>query len=68
MVLFAQDGEEVSITNPSDAKLRLGVVLIAGLPLNEPVVRYSPCVMNIEAEIIQAIADYHSGRMGKIDF
>jgi len=67
MVLFAQDGEEVTITNPSDAKL-LDVLLIAGVPLNEPVVRYGPFVMNTEAEIIQAIVDYRNGRMGSIDF
>ena len=68
MVLFAQDGEEVTITNPSDAKSLLDVLLIAGVPLNEPVVRYGPFVMNTEAEIIQAIEDYRNGRMGTIDF
>jgi redox-sensitive bicupin YhaK (pirin superfamily) len=68
MVLFAQDGEEVAITNPSDAKSPLDVLLIAGVPLNEPVVRYGPFVMNTEAEIIQAIEDYSNGRMGTIDF
>jgi len=39
MVLFAQDGEEVAIANSTDAKSPLDVVLIAGVPLNEPVVR-----------------------------
>jgi hypothetical protein len=68
MVLFAQDGEEVAIANPSDAKSALDVLLIAGVPLNEPVVRYGPFVMNTQAEIIQAIEDYHNGRMGSIDF
>lgn len=68
MVLFAQDGEEVTITNPLDAKLPLDMLLIAGVPLNEPVIRYGPFVMNTEAEIIQAIEDYRNGRMGKIDF
>jgi len=57
----------VTITNPSDAK-PLDVLLIAGVPLNEPVVRYGPFVMNTEAEIIQAIVDYRNGRMGSIDF
>jgi redox-sensitive bicupin YhaK (pirin superfamily) len=68
MVLFAQDGEEVAIANPSDAKSPLDVLVIAGVPLNEPVVRYGPFVMNTEAEIAQAIEDYRNGRMGKIDF
>ncbi|OUL37049.1 pirin [Nostoc sp. T09] len=68
MILFAQDGEEVAIANPSNAKSPLDVLLIAGVPLNEPVVRYGPFVMNTEAEIIQAIEDYRNGRMGSIDF
>jgi redox-sensitive bicupin YhaK (pirin superfamily) len=66
MVLFAQDGDEVRIENPSDAKATLEVLLIAGVPLNEPVARYGPFVMNTQAEIYQAIEDYQRGRMGTI--
>jgi redox-sensitive bicupin YhaK (pirin superfamily) len=68
MVLFAQDGEEVTITNSSEAKSPLDVLLLAGVPLKEPVVRYGPFVMTTEAEIIQAIEDYRTGRMSSIDF
>src|SRR6266850_7420672 len=67
MVLFAQDGDEVSIENPADAKATLEVLLIAGVPLNEPVARYGPFVMNTQEEIRQAIEDYAHGRMGTID-
>jgi quercetin 2,3-dioxygenase len=42
-------------------------VLIAGVPLNEPVVRYGPFVMNTEAEIRQAFEDYREGRMGVVN-
>lgn len=68
MVLFAQDGDEVRIENPEDADAPLEVLLIAGVPLNEPVARYGPFVMNTEAEIRQAIEDYRTGRMGAINF
>jgi redox-sensitive bicupin YhaK (pirin superfamily) len=67
MVLFAQDGDEVRIENPADAKTALAVLLIAGVPLNEPVARYGPFVMNTHAEIRQAIEDYQQGRMGAIN-
>ena len=66
MVMFAQDGDEVRIENPADAKTTLEVLLIAGVPLNEPVARYGPFVMNTEGEIRQAIEDYQLGRMGAI--
>jgi redox-sensitive bicupin YhaK (pirin superfamily) len=66
MVLFARDGEEVIIENPVDAKTTLEVLLIAGAPLNEPVARYGPFVMNTEEEIRQAFEDYRLGRMGAI--
>jgi quercetin 2,3-dioxygenase len=67
MVLFAEDGVEVRIENPADAKATLEVLLIAGVPLNEPVARYGPFVMNTQAEIRQAIEDYRLGRMGAIN-
>lgn len=67
MVLFAQDGDEVRIENPADAKATLNVLLIAGVPLNEPVARYGPFVMNTQAEIRQAIEDYRLGKMGAIN-
>jgi len=66
MVLFAQDGSEVKIENPANAKAALEVLLIAGLPLNEPVARYGPFVMNTREEIYQAMEDYRMGRMGTI--
>ena len=66
MVLFAQDGDEVRIENPANAKGTLEVLLIAGVPLNEPIARYGPFVMNTQAEIRHAIEDYHLGRMGAI--
>ncbi|WP_347242599.1 alpha/beta fold hydrolase [Nostoc sp. FACHB-888] len=66
MVLFSQDGKDVVISNPADAQHPLDLLLIAGVPLNEPVVRYGPFVMNTEAEITQAINDYQEGRMGRI--
>jgi redox-sensitive bicupin YhaK (pirin superfamily) len=66
MVLFGRDGDEVRIENPAGANSVLDVLLIGGVPLNEPVARYGPFVMNTESEIRQAIKDYQQGRMGMI--
>ena len=66
MILFAQDGDEVRIENPADASATLEILLIGGVPLNEPVARYGPFVMNTREEILQAIEDYQNGKMGEI--
>jgi redox-sensitive bicupin YhaK (pirin superfamily) len=68
MVMFARDADQVLLVNPADATTPLNVLLIAGVPLNEPVARYGPFVMNTRAEIYQAIEDYQNGRMGAISF
>ena len=42
----------------------LHVLVIAGQPINEPVARYGPFVMNTYDEIEQAFSDYRSGKLG----
>jgi redox-sensitive bicupin YhaK (pirin superfamily) len=57
-VIFSRDGDSVLVESANGCEL----LLIGGVPINEPVVRYGPFVMNSEREILQAFADFQSGR------
>ncbi|KAG5231938.1 pirin family protein [Salix suchowensis] len=61
-VLVLGPGDGLSAWNRSSKPLRF--VLIAGQPINEPVVQYGPFVMNTEAEIDQTIEDYNYSKNG----
>ena len=58
------DGDEVQLEASSEEALH--ALLIAGVPIGEPVARYGPFVMNTQEEILQAFADYQAGRLGEI--
>ena len=60
LALFDKKGAFDCISNSSDTRF----ILVAGEPLNEPVARGGPFVMNTKAEILQAFEDYHSGKLG----
>ena len=64
--LLAGDGDSVRLAVHADAKQPMEALLIAGVPLREPVARYGPFVMNTREEIMQAMEDYRAGRMGEI--
>lgn len=58
-------GEELRMEAASNEEVR--ILLIAGVPLREPVARHGPFVMNTWEEIEQAFVDYQSGKLGKIE-
>ncbi|MGE4530235.1 MAG: pirin family protein [Acidithiobacillus sp.] len=62
MLALSGAGQDFTLTAQSDAVL----LLLSGEPLDEPIVGYGPFVMNSDAEIQQAIADFNSGQFGQM--
>ena len=60
------EGGFVRFAVPEDAAATAQFLLLSGMPLNEPVARQGPFVMNTAGEIRQAFIDYQEGRMGQI--
>jgi redox-sensitive bicupin YhaK (pirin superfamily) len=60
--LFDRTGTDVCIDGAKDAT----ALLLAGEPIDEPIVGQGPFVMNTPQEIRQAIVDYQNGRMGEL--
>lgn len=57
-------GESLLVATAGEAGLRF--LFWSARPLREPIVARGPFVMNTEAEIRQAWADYHAGRFGSV--
>ena len=62
LLLFNNDGERLELSAEEDSH----VILLAGEPIDEPIVQYGPFVMNTVAEIEQAMIDVNRGKFGPI--
>jgi redox-sensitive bicupin YhaK (pirin superfamily) len=57
------DADGVRVVAAADATEPVRLLIVAGKPLNEPIVQYGPFVMNDPDEIRQAIADFQKGEL-----
>jgi len=59
MIEFNHDGEQVHVKSKQNTEF----LVLAGVPLNEPVARKGPFVMNTQEEVQQAFLDYQLGNL-----
>ncbi len=64
-IVFDRSGDTVVVENAAAAPLEF--LMLTGRPIEEPMVRYGPFVMNEPQELQQAFDDYQSGKMGSIE-
>jgi len=62
LVVFEREGDHILLKCDAPAAM----LLLAGEPINEPVVGQGPFVMNTAEEIRHAFAEYQSGAMGHL--
>jgi len=60
MVQLKNNGDQVRIECIEDSR----AILLAGKPIDEKISTYGPFVMNDQTEILTAMKDYQSGKMG----
>ena len=60
LAVLGRDGDGLRIEAGSEGTR---VLVVAGKPIEEPVARYGPFVMNTRDELEQAFSDYRSGRL-----
>ena len=65
MVVFERSAGAIKIEANTTHSDGAQLLLIGGAPLNEPVVRYGPFVMNTREQIVAAVNDYQAGRLVK---
>ncbi|HKY71130.1 MAG TPA: pirin family protein [Nitrospira sp.] len=62
LVVLKRHGSLVALEAHQDSRL----LVMSGKPIEEPIARYGPFVMNTKAELVQAVEDYQAGRMGHL--
>jgi redox-sensitive bicupin YhaK (pirin superfamily) len=62
LIVCTKNGSQVAVAAHEDSRL----LVMAGEPIDEPIARYGPFVMNTKAELVEAVNDYQAGKMGHL--
>ena len=62
LIVCERTGSQIVIEAKADSRM----LVMSGKPIDEPIARYGPFVMNTKAELMQAVQDYQAGKMGHL--
>lgn len=62
LIVCTRQGAQATIEAAEDTR----ALVMAGAPIDEPIARYGPFVMNTQQELLQAVNDYNAGKMGHL--
>ena len=62
LIVCTRNGSQITVVAHEDSR----ILVMAGEPIEEPITRYGPFVMNTRAELMQAAEDYQAGKMGHL--
>jgi redox-sensitive bicupin YhaK (pirin superfamily) len=62
LIVCKHEGSQVTVEAQESSRL----LVMAGEPIQEPIARYGPFVMNTKAELVEAVNDYSAGKMGHL--
>lgn len=65
LAVFEREAGSIRIRNTGSGTAEL--LLLSGLPIDEPVAAYGPFVMNTRAELAESIREYNAGKYGSLD-
>ncbi len=65
LVVHERSSGVVRVSVPADGE-GAEILLLGGRPIDEPIARHGPFVMNTREEIVQAVDDFNAGRLGSI--
>ncbi|HLV40831.1 MAG TPA: pirin family protein [Brumimicrobium sp.] len=63
LALMAKDGEQFEIEAEEDSI----ILVLSGMPINEPIAAHGPFVMNTREELVEAFKDFNEGKFGYLE-
>lgn len=67
LAVFEREEGEIRIRNSGSGSGKAEILLLSGVPIDEPVAAYGPFVMNTEEELVESINEFNAGKYGRLD-